>query len=100
MEENMSNIITEQFPFEQTADNKWLVHLERRDVTVETQEDAKLIAALSVELGRFYSDSLTVPDIEKSRKIVAVCKQHNLYRTVAAVRQLESRIEQWRPLRA
>lgn len=69
----MSNVVTGPFPFERIADGRFAVHLDGNVVTVQTKQEAELLASLSVELAKIFAGALRMPDPEHVRSILKVC---------------------------
>jgi hypothetical protein len=61
-------------------------------VTVETQEEAKLLAALSTEYERLFSDTPERPDAALCRRIIEVSRRYRY--TSFAFRRLEAWLSQ------
>ena len=92
----MSNVVLSSFLFEQASNGHWVVHLEHDDVTVQTREEAELIALLPVELSTFDPGNPRTPDIADialAQKVVKTCVDYHLYDTVVAVRLLDARLK-------
>jgi hypothetical protein len=85
----MSNVITAAFPFEQTAGDRWVVHMDGTDVVVLTKGEAEVLAAVPVEHAMIYTDAPRRPHRERVQRMVAVAKQYGLYK-MKAIRDLDA----------
>lgn len=84
----MSNVVTTPFPIEPTSNGMFAVNLDGNIVNVQTRPEAELLASLSVEHSKMFTDIAGKPNEDRVRKIVQICKAYNY--SSAAQRQLDS----------
>ena len=82
----MANPITTAFAFQKSPDGRRAVHCDGAVIQVQTEPEAKLLANLPVEHAKLSTGS--GPDRAHVQKILAVCKDYDLYK-MFAVRQLD-----------
>lgn len=82
----MSNDLSASFPFEESDDGQWVVHLPRKDVKVQTREDAEAMAALPALRSKIMCECAGQSDVTLARTLVRVYKDYHL--TSPAVRHV------------
>jgi hypothetical protein len=79
------------FPIEEKSDGYWEVNIEGRIHSGLNEEDARLIAALPVELYNTFTDTPGSLDKERAGRIIKAYDAHGI--TCFAKRQLEARLK-------
>ncbi len=90
----MSNVITTPFPIKQTNDGRFAVHIDDNIVIVQTRQEADLLASISVEHSKTFTDVPGKPDAARVRKILQVCEDYRYNSHVP--RQLEQWLKRQR----
>ena len=78
----------DSFPVEQTADGRWTVLLDNYPVTVQTRDEADLLASLPMQYTKLFTDVKGGPDAELCRRMIEVGKRYSY--SSFAFRRLES----------
>ena len=62
------------YPYRMDEDEAWIVHVDGKDFSVSSEEEAKLIASLPVEHWKTFPETPEEPDRQTVEKMVEVCK--------------------------
>lgn len=66
------------FPIEENKDGSFSVNIDGKIFCVETEEDAKWLSMLPVELNNTFTNTPECPNIENIRRIIEVYNDYNI----------------------
>jgi len=87
----MSNKEEAGFPIEENSNGLFSVNMDGNNVCVETEEEARWLSMLPVELNNIFTNTPESPNVENIKEIITVCGEYNI--NSYAVRKLKSWIK-------